>query len=130
MWLFHQNRCTCLKKRKDLFHDLFLAHAVTYGLKIFFLEQGKTYNFSHMINKLTCWPCVVMFLDQVHVCWQVPKILRKINNELKKYLFIINMYFISFVILFEQWAEKKNMVLVVCKGTIHGPSCLKRKLSW
>lgn len=33
-----------------------------------------------------------MFLDQVHVYWQVPKIQRKINNELKninyyKYVF-------------------------------------------
>ena len=33
---------------------LFLTHAVTDGLKIIFLEQGKTYNVSHMINKLTC----------------------------------------------------------------------------
>lgn len=43
-----------------------------------------------------------MFLDQVHVCWQVLKIQRKINNELKKILIIIDMYFSSFVILFEQ----------------------------
>ena len=38
-----------------------------------------------------------MFLDQVHVCWQVPKIERKINNELKKYLFIVYIYIVFYL---------------------------------